>query len=55
MTKPKWVICPYCGHKLFKQMTGESVLDVKCPSCKRIYVLKGGEKDDEQASLDNMQ
>lgn len=54
MTSSKWVFCPHCGHKMFKQIKGEWELEVKCPSCKRIYVLKGGEKNGEQTSLDNM-
>jgi len=39
----RWVNCPYCGHKMFRWIDGKWVLEVKCPSCKKIFVLEGGE------------
>lgn len=36
----RWVECPCCGHKLFKWIEGDWVLEVKCPSCKKIMVLR---------------
>ena len=45
----KWIRCPNCGHKLFKEMSGpfaisvsidevrvDSILETKCHSCKKI-------------------
>lgn len=37
----RWIECPYCSHKLFK-VTDEKAtirLEIKCPSCKRVYPL----------------
>jgi phage FluMu protein Com len=46
MTKTdKWVNCPWCGHRMFKWIDGQWTLEVKCPSCKRITVLEGGEQN----------
>ena len=41
----RWVNCPHCGHKMFKWIDGKWVLEVKCPSCKKITVLEGGEQN----------
>lgn len=45
MTSERWVNCPHCGHKMFKWIDGKWVLEVKCPSCKKITVLEGGERN----------
>lgn len=39
----RWINCPYCGHRLFKAVSGDWRIEVKCPSCKKIYELTGGE------------
>ena len=46
----KWVRCPYCNHKLFKELSGEGdvLIEVKCHSCKRIFdILLGNDVDKE--------
>ena len=44
----KWVRCPYCTHRMFRVLDdGSMKIEVKCPSCKKIFVLEVayGEKD----------
>lgn len=48
--KQRWIFCPKCGHRLFRVLMGSAWLDIKCPSCKDIYVIKidtEDEKDNE--------
>lgn len=37
----KWVRCPSCGHKLFKDF-GYSDVEIKCSSCGCIVTITGG-------------
>lgn len=43
-----WVLCPACGHKLFKveYSQGGTKISVKCHSCKTIsdVILLGGKQ-----------
>lgn len=39
-----WVLCPECGHKLFKKIEfsedkEEKKIEIKCHSCKKISVI----------------
>lgn len=36
----KWVRCPYCTHRMFRVLDNGSIrIEIKCPSCKRIFEL----------------
>ncbi len=40
-----WVLCPECGHKLFKKIELNDdkplkAIEIKCHSCKKISVIK---------------
>lgn len=37
----RWVRCPTCGHKLFKDR-GRADVEIKCSSCKGIVTITGG-------------
>lgn len=46
----KWVRCPYCRHKLFKEVADEGsiLIETKCGSCKRVFMLRLGKGLDEK-------
>lgn len=40
MKKNDWCKCPFCEHKLFRIEDALSgTIEMKCPSCKRIYKI----------------
>lgn len=46
----RWVECPYCIHKLFKtEESASGKIEIKCPSCKRIYELEIKEENEDDA------
>lgn len=57
MQEGRWVRCPKCGHKLFKDM-GYADVEIKCSSCKGIVKVSGGitigyHGDDKRGANDN--
>ena len=53
----RWIRCPKCGHKLFKDFEYANV-EIKCSSCKSIVTVTGGvtvgcTSDDKERANDN--
>lgn len=42
MTGLVWVLCRYCGHRVFKarSLGPDAVIEIKCDKCKRVVTIE---------------